>query len=100
MSYSLILSVHAETEILEAIRWYNGARENLGFDFYEKLSAKFSIIVKAPLHYSIRFNNLRAATVSNFPFLIYYKVIEKESSIIIVGVLHTSRNQKQILKRK
>jgi hypothetical protein len=69
MSYSLILSRHAETEILEAIRWYNNVKENLGFDFYEKLSAKLSTITETPLLFSIRFNKLRAVSISTFPFL-------------------------------
>jgi toxin ParE1/3/4 len=100
MKYSLIFSDEAQHDIIESIRWYNEQKENLGFELYDRLTNKLSLLSDNPLHYSIRFENIRASKVSHYPYLIYFKINDKNSSLIILGVLHTSRDPKTISKRK
>jgi plasmid stabilization system protein ParE len=99
MKYSLVFSSLAQQDVIEAIRWYNNQKQNLGFQFYDRLSEKLSAIRKNPLYYSIRFKKVRASKVAKHPFLIYFKIDEKNSVIAILAVLHTSRNPKEITKR-
>ena len=99
MSYSLVFSSEAQEDIIESIAWYNQERENLGFEFYGQVSEKLSLLGERPLHYSIRFKNIRITLVRRFPYLIYFKVAEKRTSIIILGVLHTNRDPQTIKKR-
>ena len=100
MSYALAFSNHAENDIIEAILWYNKEKRALGFEFYDKLTEKISVIADTPFYYATRFKSIRAAGISKFPFLIYFKVYELEKRILVIGVFHTSRNQKEVLKRK
>lgn len=100
MIYSVFFSPKAQEDIIESISWYNQEKENLGFEFYDQLNEKVSLLVKNPQHYSIRFKNIQTAQVWRFPYLIYFKIDEKKSSIVILGVLHTSRDPKTIKKRK
>ncbi len=100
MNHSLVFSQESRQEIIESIVWYNQEKENLGFEFYAEVNEKLSLIVKSPLHYSIRFKNIRSTQIRKFPYLIYFKIEEEKSSVIILGVLHTSRNPQIIKQRK
>ena len=99
MKYSLVFSSKAQQDVIESVRWYNNQKQNLGFQFYDRLNEKLSSIRKNPHGYSIRFKKLRASKVAKHPFLIYFKIDEKKSIIAILAVLHTSRNPKEITKR-
>ncbi len=79
MSYSLVFSSEAQEDIIESIAWYNQKRENLGFEFYGQVSEKLSLLGERPLHYSIRFKNIRTTLVRRFPYLIYLKGTSKNS---------------------
>lgn len=100
MRYSLIVSLGAQKDILESIEWYNNEKANLGFEFYESLMEKINSLAERPLLYTKRFKNVRTAKVNKYPYLIYFKIEESNSSISILGVLHTSRNPQLIRKRK
>ncbi|MBA4146227.1 MAG: hypothetical protein C0523_10715 [Cytophaga sp.] len=43
-----------------------------------------------PLHFSIRFKNIRASKINGYPYLIHYTINKKNLTILILGVLHTS----------
>lgn len=100
MKYSLIFSPKAQEDIIESISWYNQEKENLGFEFFGQVSEKLSLLVEAPFHYSVRLKNIRTTQIRKFPYLIYFKIDEKRACIIILGVLHTSRDPQTIKKRK
>lgn len=100
MSFKLIISQEAQQDIEESIQFYNLQKENLGFEFYDCILEKFYKINSAPSHYAVRFKNVKASHANRFPFLIYFKVDKIKSTIIILGVLHTSRNPQIIKERK
>ncbi len=100
MRYSLVFSPKAEENIKESILFYNSKRENLGTEFYNNLKEKLLLIQQNPLHYSVRLVGIRVSKIPRYPFLVYFKVYEKQEIITVVAVLHTSRNPKEIRKRK
>jgi plasmid stabilization system protein ParE len=100
MNHSLIFSEGAQQDIIESILWYNEQKENLGFEFYDHLTQKLSLLSSTLLHYSTRYKNVRAANLDKYPFLIYFTIDDRNSLILILGILHTSRDSKIISKRK
>jgi hypothetical protein len=46
---------------------------------------------KAP---NIRYKNVRTAVLNMFPFLVHYTIDERNKTIVVSAVLHTSRNPK------
>lgn len=100
MKYSLVFSSQAQQDVVESVRWYNFEKKNLGFQFYERLNEKLVAIRRNPLYYSIRFKKVRASKVAKHPYLIYFKLDDKKLNIVILAVLHTSRNPTEITKRK
>lgn len=100
MSHSLIFSEGAHQDIIDSILWYNDQKENLGFEFYDHLTQKLLLLRSNPLHYSTRFKKIRAANLDKYPFLIYFTIDDQNLFVLILGVLHTSRDPKIITKRK
>jgi hypothetical protein len=99
MKFSISIVPKAEEDILESLDWYNQEKPNLGFEFFDQLTEALGIIKQDPKLFAVRFKTVRAAPLKKFPFLIYFKILESENLVIILGALHTSRNPKTILKR-
>lgn len=90
MSYRLIIIPQAEEDIKQAAFWYQTEKEGLGSDFLAILSHQLQLIEKHPYQYAIRYKDLRAALLSKFPYLIYFRIVEQ--TIRVLAVLHTKRN--------
>lgn len=100
MSFVIVFTPRSNQDLGESVQWYNAEKENLGFDFYRLVNEKINQIASNPLHFQIRFKTLRAAKVHSYPYLIYFEINNVKSSILILGILHTSRNPTTIKKRK
>lgn len=81
MNHSLLFSEGAQQDIIESIQWYNDQKENLGFEFYDHLTQKLSLLSSDPLHYSTRYKSIRAANLDKYPFLVYFTIDNQNSFI-------------------
>jgi plasmid stabilization system protein ParE len=66
----------------------------LGDRFEEDVFSKISLIAANPLHYPSK-KKAREAVTDNFPFLIVYRINEKQKLIMIISIFHTSRHPKK-----
>lgn len=92
MAYKIIVDPNAKRDIVESIDWYNKAREGLGFRFYEQVQATFKKIQNNPNSFVVRYKTSHTAIVKKFPFLVHYFIDSEIETIIVVAVLHTSRD--------
>lgn len=79
-------------DLKEAARWYNKARKGLGNLFLKEVNKKVKLILQNPLHYQIRYANIRVAFTNIFPYGIHFEYLEKENQVNILAVFHTSRD--------
>ncbi len=94
--YSLELLSIAEEELNDSFKWYEGQRDQLGYEFVKEVSYYLSIIERNPLHYSLRYGKeLRFAPLNRFPFLIVYWIEESRDLIVVASLFHTSRKPKK-----
>lgn len=100
MTYKIKLLPIARKDLQDAKSWYNNRKENLGEEFKLEVNNEMDYIGEFPLHYQSTYKELRQARVKRFPYSIFYLIEEEKQQIVIVGVLHTSRNPDTILKRK
>ena len=98
MSYQLIVRKDAEHDIAEAYVWYEDKRGGLGDEFVFCLDACVSALIRNPFIYQKKYFEIRVGLIDRFPFATYYLV--KENKIIIIAILHLSRNPKFWQKRK
>jgi len=91
-TYSIIFHPKAEKEFLESVNWYENALWGLGDNFITETTVILKHIQNNPVLFQKKKLQLREAPVKNFPFIIIYKINEKENIIMILSVFHTSRN--------
>ena len=99
MSYSIKLLPIARSDLRKAKKWYNNQKENLGDEFKIEVNNEIYYIKEHPEHYQVKYNGLRQALVTRFPYAIFYLIEKSKKRIVIFGVLHTSRNPKLVKNR-
>ena len=90
MTYSLQVQSEAVIDMQEAFEWYEMQKEGLGFGFIEEVENGFENVCKHPQYYTSVNADFRRIKVKRFPYLIIYEI--REDSVIVVSVMHTSRN--------
>jgi plasmid stabilization system protein ParE len=93
MTLELRLRPEAERELADAATWYEEQGQGLGHQFLDEVLAAFSTITETPLMYPIIHRNARRALIHRFPFGVYYRV--ETSTIVVVAVMHGSRNPRR-----
>jgi len=92
--YNSIILPLAKEDIQEAALWYNKQQKGLGKRFTTEVREKVHFIRQNPKTSHVRYNDVRTAVLSQFPFMIHFTIDEKNETIIVSAVLHTSRNPK------
>lgn len=90
----IIVHPVAKLDIEESIEWYNKAQPGLGLRFYKQVQATIKTIRINPLAFAIRYKNTHTAPVKKFPFMVHYFVDSEKETIVVLTVLHTSRDPK------
>ncbi|MDY0078512.1 MAG: type II toxin-antitoxin system RelE/ParE family toxin [Bacteroidales bacterium] len=93
--YKSIILPLAKEDIRDAALWYEEKQTGLGKRFTGQVREKVSFIKKNPEASNIRYDNVRAAVLNVFPFMLHYVIDERNKTIIISAVLHTSRDPKR-----
>jgi plasmid stabilization system protein ParE len=93
MTIDLRLRPEAEQDLADAAVWYEEQREGLGNQFLDEVLSAFSVISETPLMFPVVHRNIRRALIHRFPFGVYYRVDSTE--IVVVAVMHGSRNPRQ-----
>ncbi len=90
--YKSIILPLAKEDIREAAIWYNKQQNGLGKRFTAEVRENVHFIRQNPKASYIRYNRVRTAVLNVFPFMVHYTIDEKNKTIIVSAVLHTSRN--------
>jgi toxin ParE1/3/4 len=94
----LVLTSLSNYDLRDAVDFYNSKRPGLGERFYLNFEAKIESIQGNPMQYAIRHENVRCAKINRFPFMIHFT--DLTDRIVVVGIIHTSRNPQLWKKRK
>lgn len=89
--YNVVFSERALNDIEEAIGYYNSKQPDLGKKFALEIQSTLSSIKLNPFYTSVRYNDVRCAAVSVFPFLVHYQVDSDNSTVRILSVYNTHR---------
>jgi plasmid stabilization system protein ParE len=91
-TYSSLLSSKAQKEVLVSWKWYEERSKGLGDRFVKEVTETILEIEQDPDRYSSKYKNYRQTRIATFPFLIIFKINERNKIVRIVSVFHTSRN--------
>ena len=93
MTFEVRLRPEAEQDLSDAATWYEEQRQGLGHEFLDEALTMLSTVAETPLMYPNIHRNTRRAVIHRFPFCIYYRV--KDTTIVVVAVMHGSRNPRR-----
>ncbi len=97
--YKSVILPLAKEDIREAALWYNKQQKGLGKRFTAEVREKVHFIRLNPKASNVRYNSVRTAVLNVFPFMVHFTIDEKNKTVIVSAVLHTSRDPELWKKR-
>ena len=92
MKFRIIIQNAAKVDLRKAALYYNEAKKGLGKEFLEKVKQNMERIKANPFIAQIRYFEVHTAVVEVFPYMIHYYLDSDKKAIVIIAVLHTSRD--------
>lgn len=80
----------AESELYEAVEWYNRQSEGLGFEFAAEVRRTLQRIGRYPDAWTFLSDSVRRCRTNRFPYGILYQI--RPDEILVVAVMHMSRS--------
>ncbi|RYE12724.1 MAG: type II toxin-antitoxin system RelE/ParE family toxin [Sphingobacteriaceae bacterium] len=99
MKYKLVYFDEVRQDVKEAKNWYRQIQPDLAKRFSTAIKESIFRLQKFPTSHAIRYKEVRIAHPKTFPYAIYYYIDEVASYIVIVAIVHTSRNPDFARKR-
>lgn len=90
--YKISIDPEALQDIQDATDWYNERLAGLGGHFQKQVKTQISTLKKNAGAYSLRYEDVQCMLIRRFPFLVHYTISEKQKTVEVFAVLHTSRN--------
>lgn len=89
---SLLLVYHHKVpdDVDTAYEWYEQQRMGLGNEFLAAVRLQLDLIQDNPELCAVLSRNVRASTVHQFPYVIYYRI--EAERIYVLAVQHSSRH--------
>ena len=84
-----LLSV-AEQEFVEAMEYYNGQCQGLGYEFATEISTTLERIVNFPKAWTKISLRVRRCLTNKFPYGVLYQV--RGETILVVAIMHMKRD--------
>jgi plasmid stabilization system protein ParE len=93
MTLRLVFRPQAESELLEAPKWYEERRLDLGQAFAAAIVARIAGIISSPLAAPRVRGEMRRSVLKRFPYAIYYQVLPDE--VVVLAVMHGRRHPRR-----
>lgn len=94
MNYKSKILPEAKEDMRLAVEWYNEQRTNLGRQFVKRVRERIAFLKKNPFSCQVRYLDVHTALIKQFPYMLHYTINKEKKEIIVLTVLHTSRNPK------
>ncbi len=87
----MILRIRPEAveEFVDAVRYYNGERPGLGYEFASEVRNAFMRVKKYPDSWQAISANIRRCLVNRFPYAVLYN--RDGEHLLVVAIMHLKR---------
>jgi ParE toxin of type II toxin-antitoxin system, parDE len=92
LKYKSVLEEFAKQDLKETSFYYDSVQVGLGKLFLAAIKKSIKLLEIYPVISQIRYFEVHTFVVDTFPYLIHYYIDESSKNIVIIGILHTSRN--------
>jgi hypothetical protein len=89
MPFRLIIEQRVLGDLQSQVNYYQDQSAGLGRKFYNEVTEHFRILKNIPF-LQIRYGSIRSIPLKKFPFMIHYSVNEKNKTVTVHAILHTS----------
>jgi plasmid stabilization system protein ParE len=93
----VLLEPTAQTELQEAIEWYEERQAGLGTELAIEVDRCIERIRAHPEMYGRVRKNYRRALVQRFPYAVFYELVA--DTVIVFSIFHGSRNPAKLKRR-
>jgi len=90
MTRRIVFRPEAETDLAEAVDWYEIRGQGLGAEFLRSLDAVIAHVQRHPTLYPIVFDSARRAVLRRFPYSVIYVV--RDDELLIAACIHSKRD--------
>jgi toxin ParE1/3/4 len=97
LSFKVKVRRAAELDIAEAQVWYETQRAGLGADLHSEISKVLTVLTETPLIYTVLYRDIRRAIVHRFPYLIWYRVLGEE--VTVLACTHARQSPSKVTSR-
>src|SRR5438067_1696546 len=97
MNARVIYLPDARTDVDGAYEYYEQRQLGLGERFLEQLQIRVDTISQHPEQYAILRDEVRAAPLRRYPYVVYYRF--EAGTVFILAVLHGHRNPQAWMNR-
>lgn len=95
MAFKIVISEAAKKDFEEQYLYYRlVATKKVADKFFKAFQGTVRVLSQNP-YFRISHDNFRMIPVQNYPFIVFFFLDEKEQSIVIARVFHTSQNPKK-----
>lgn len=91
MAYKVRVSIRAQKEIENAIEFYALYSKEAPVNFILSLKKTYTNLSINPF-YSIRYKNIRAIQLKDFPYSLYFIVTEYNKNVRVLSCFHNKRH--------
>lgn len=92
--WRLVFSFHVRDDIAEAAQWYESRQVGLGRAFVDEVVQVWRAVADNPYLAARKHptKNLRWRYPARFPYRVIYEVDEENRTVLVLAVVHASRN--------
>jgi hypothetical protein len=92
MKFAVEFNPEFYSDIEQAFDWYNEKQSGLGDKFITAVKQQTEKLSTSPLHFAVKYDNIRCMNFKKFPYLLHYRVDEELKIVRVEALFHTSRN--------
>jgi toxin ParE1/3/4 len=93
LTWTVTASSAAESDLVEAIDWYEQQSAGLGAQLLEEVAALRERLATNPFQVPVLYRDARRASLRRFPYILIFRVRDEE--VRLLAVFHTSRNPRR-----
>jgi len=97
LSFNVQVRRAAEFDVAAAQIWHETQRTGLGAEFHFEFSQVIARPSETPLIYSAVYRDVRRAVVHRFPYLIWYRVLDKD--VMVLACTHGRQDPDKVSSR-
>ena len=90
-NFAVIFSPVAIEDLEQAVEYYEEKQTDLGKRFATQLQLTLNTIKRNPFFATVRYDDIRCASIKKFPYLVHFHIDEDELLVTIIAVYSTYR---------